>query len=317
MIVGSATVAIMQTMSIGRSVLPETPTRANDIRATLGIYRYGARDATTRLSDRDFWRSTYTPAGPATVHIWWSSTSTDAEAWGDGADWILGRVPQLIGTDDCGFACPSDAHPKVAAAHRNHPGFRLGASGTLYHELLPIILAQRVTGGEAVRQWHRLTIALGERGPGPDPTLRLPPSPKSLLGRTAWWFHPFGIEAKRAEALRTVARHAERISEWSSLDSGSAAVKLGLLSGIGVWTIGSALGPAFGDPDAVAVGDYHLKNLVAWSLAGEPRGTDARMLELLHPYMGQRGRVVSLLGRDGNAAPAFGPRQRNQPMFRY
>ncbi len=307
----------MQTMTTRRLVVPVMSTQANDIRATLAVYRYGSGDPTTRLTDRDFWRSTYTPVGPATVHVWWSSTSVDAEAWGVGADWILGRVRQMIGADDNGFECPPDAHPKVAAAHRNHPGLRLGASGTLYHELLPIILAQRVTGGEAVRQWHRLTVALGECAPGPDPTLRLPPSPKSLIGRTAWWFHPFGVEAKRAEALRTVARHADRIAEWSALDSASAAVKLGLLGGIGVWTIGSALGPAFGDPDAVAVGDYHLKNLVAWSLAGEPRGTDARMLELLQPYIGQRGRVVGLLGRDGNTAPAFGPRQRIQPMFRY
>ena len=52
---------------------------------------------------------------------------------------------------------------------------------------------------------------------------------------------------------------------------------------------------AMGDPDAVAVGDYHLKNLVVHALAGEPRGTDERMLELLAPYAGQRGRVIRLL----------------------
>ena len=46
---------------------------------------------------------------------------------------------------------------------------------------------------------------------------------------------------------------------------------------------------AMGDPDAVAVGDFHLKNLVSTALAGEPRGTDQRMLELLAPYAGQRG----------------------------
>ena len=49
---------------------------------------------------------------------------------------------------------------------------------------------------------------------------------------------------------------------------------LGRLRGIGEWTIGSVLGPAMGDPDAVAVGDYHLKNTVAWALAGEARATD-------------------------------------------
>ena len=74
---------------------------------------------------------------------------------------------------------------------------------------------------------------------------------------------------------------------------------------------------AMGDPDAVAVGDFHLKNVVSFNLAGEPRGTDERMLELLAPYEGQRGRVVRLLMLDGKAPPAFGPRQRILPMARW
>jgi hypothetical protein len=72
-----------------------------------------------------------------------------------------------------------------------------------------------------------------------------------------------------------------------------------------------------GDPDAVAVGDFHLKNLVSFNLAGEARGTDERMLELLTPYKGQRGRVVRLLQLDGRPPPAFGPRQRILPMARW
>jgi 3-methyladenine DNA glycosylase/8-oxoguanine DNA glycosylase len=65
---------------------------------------------------------------------------------------------------------------------------------------------------------------------------------------------------------------------------------------------------ALGDPDAVSVGDFHLPNLVSFALAGEPRGTDARMLELLEPYRGQRGRVIRLLEASGIWPPARGPR---------
>ena len=93
--------------------------------------------------------------------------------------------------------------------------------------------------------------------------------------------------------------------------------KLALLPGVGPWTIGSVMATAVGDADAVAVGDYHLKNVVAYALDGHPRGTDERMLELLAPYAGQRGRVVRLLLFDGNKAPAFGPRQRILPMARW
>ncbi len=48
--------------------------------------------------------------------------------------------------------------------------------------------------------------------------------------------------------------------------------------------------------------------MVAWALAGEARGTDERMLELLEPYRGQRGRVLRLLELAGVRAPRYGPR---------
>ena len=65
---------------------------------------------------------------------------------------------------------------------------------------------------------------------------------------------------------------------------------------------------ALGDPDAVSVGDYHLPHAVAWTLAGEPRGDDDRMLELLAPFSGHRGAVVRLIEAGGPMAPRRGPR---------
>jgi hypothetical protein len=44
---------------------------------------------------------------------------------------------------------------------------------------------------------------------------------------------------------------------------------------------------------------------VAWALAGERTGTDERMLELLEPYRGHRGRVLRLL-----TVAAVGPPRR-------
>jgi 3-methyladenine DNA glycosylase/8-oxoguanine DNA glycosylase len=65
---------------------------------------------------------------------------------------------------------------------------------------------------------------------------------------------------------------------------------------------------ALGDADAVPVGDYHLKDVVAWNLAGRPRGTDDEMLDLLEPYRGHRGRVIRLLTLAGDRPPKYGPR---------
>ena len=78
--------------------------------------------------------------------------------------------------------------------------------------------------------------------------------------------------------------------------------------------VGSVLSVALGDPDAFALGDFHLKHQVVHALTGRPRGTDEEMLALLDPYAGQRGRVVRLLQADGHRPPKFGPRQRVLPM---
>jgi hypothetical protein len=47
---------------------------------------------------------------------------------------------------------------------------------------------------------------------------------------------------------------------------------------------------------------------VSYALAGEPRGDDARMLELLEPFRGRRALVVRLLELSGLQAPRYGPR---------
>lgn len=290
---------------------------------TLAVFRFGSSDPTTVLGPGSFARATLTPDGPATLLLRWGAdvdssarSHVDAEAWGPGGDWMLDRVERLVGRFDDGAVDPL-GHPVIERAVRNHPGLRIGASGTLFHDIVPIVLGQRITAGEAIAQWRRLVIALGEPAPGPFPVLRLPPTPQAFVDRPTWWYHPFGVEGRRAETIREVARRAGHLWGWADLSAHECAAKLALLPGIGQWTIGSVLGTSLGEPDAVAVGDFHLKNVVAHALAGEPRGTDERMLELLEPYRGQRGRVVRLLQLDGHRAPTFGPRQRILPMSRW
>ena len=293
------------------------------------MYRIGFDDPTTKLEPGRFRRATLTPDGPGTLQLTWradpapvTADGLDAAAWGPGADWLLRRVDALTGRDDVVVELdrPRDADRPVVDALAASRTVRLGASGTLYHELLPTIIGQRITGGEALRQWHHLTRALGESAPGPDDVaadLRLPPAPESLYRRPTWWFHPLGIENKRARALTEVARHPQKLFEWADRSSDDAADKLSLIPGVGPWTIATVQGTALGDPDAVVVGDYHYANVVAWALAGEARADDDRMLELLAPYRGQRGRVMHAVVRATGSAPKFGPRQRILPMSKW
>jgi 3-methyladenine DNA glycosylase/8-oxoguanine DNA glycosylase len=120
--------------------------------------------------------------------------------------------------------------------------------------------------------------------------------------------HPMNIERKRATILLHAARVANRLEETLDMPLEDARRRLGAVRGIGPWTVGLVAGVALGDPDAVAYGDYHLKNLVSWLLAGEPRATDDRMMELLEPYVGHKRRVIQLLAKTGQKAPRYGAR---------
>ena len=87
-----------------------------------------------------------------------------------------------------------------------------------------------------------------------------------------------------------------------------AAALLQKVRGIGPWTAGMVLGMRLGRPEPIPVGDFHLPSTIAWALAGEPRATDARMLELLAPFGDQAFRVVRLVWAARIEAPRRGPR---------
>jgi 3-methyladenine DNA glycosylase/8-oxoguanine DNA glycosylase len=171
------------------------------------------------------------------------------------------------------------------------------------------IVEQKVTGTEARRVWHGLVRAYGEPAPGPpDVGLRLLPAPAVLAALPYYRYHTLGLERRRADLIRAVASRASWFEATVDLPLPEAYARLQAVPGIGPWTAAEVAVRALGDVDAVSVGDFHIPNLVAWVLAGEPRGTDTRMLELLEPYRGRRALVVRLLELSGMRAPRYGPR---------
>jgi len=279
------------------------PTRALDLGLTLKPIGSGAW---LRVRDREAWRATLTPEGPATVHLVDANGAVEVESWGPGAAWAAARAAALCGEedDDAGFV---PAHPILAEIRRHHPGLRIPKTHAVFEALVPVVLAQKVTSVEAHRAYQALVHALGQPAPGP-PGLTVPPS-AAVLARTPYWtFHGFGVERRRAEVIIRAARSATRLEETVSMALHSARRRLEAFPGVGSWTAAKVALVALGDPDAVPVGDYHLPHAVAYALEGVPRSTDERMLQLLEPYRGHRARVIRLIGVAGITAPRYGPK---------
>ena len=279
-----------------------------DLRRTLAPLGRGPGDRTIRLALGRAWRATRTADGPASVAITQTDDEVVAEAWGPGADRALAAVPDLLGLTEAPL--PSLAgHPTVAALGRRYPGVRIPRSRAVLESLIPAILEQKVIGEEARRALFGLVRRYGEPAPGPSELgLRLPPRPETLAGLPYFDFHPFGVERRRAELIRRVASRAAWFEAIVDLPIAEAYARLTAAPGIGPWTAAEVGVRALGDQDAVSVGDFHLPSLVTFALAGEPRGTDERMLELLEPYRGRRALVVRLLELSGIRAPRYGPR---------
>jgi 3-methyladenine DNA glycosylase/8-oxoguanine DNA glycosylase len=293
-----------------------------DLAGTVAPLAMSHHDPCARTADGGFWWATRTPQGPATLRLRREGRELVATGYGPGAEWVLERADAIAGLRDdlTGFAELAQRHPVVARLAKVHSGLRMPATGRVFARLLRAVMEQKVTGKEAyraysatVRHFHR--AAGGQPAPGPLAGLLLPPDPEAVAATPYWIFHPFGLEQRRADTLCRAAAVAARLEACP--DAATATRLLTAIPGIGPWTAAEVVRDVYGDPDAVSVADYHLPHTVAWALAGEARAggrsgpspeADARMLELLEPFRGHRGRVCVLLEAGHLGAPRFGPR---------
>jgi 3-methyladenine DNA glycosylase/8-oxoguanine DNA glycosylase len=280
-----------------------------DLPLTLGPIAHGRGDPTIRFGPDGIWRATRTPDGPATIRLQAVAEGVHVSAWGAGAAHAVAGAADLVGAND--DPTPLVPHHRLIGelVHR-FPGLRLPRTNRPFDALLPAICEQKVSGVEARAAFRGIIARHGEDAPGPG-GLRLPPAPATLAALPYFAFHRFGLERRRADLIRVAAQLASRVELATPAE---AYARLAAVPGIGPWTLAEVGRIAYGDPDAVSVGDYHLPNVVAWVLVREPRADDARMLELLEPYRGQRGRVQRLLEVSGIGAPRYGPRMAPQPI---
>jgi 3-methyladenine DNA glycosylase/8-oxoguanine DNA glycosylase len=279
---------------------------------TLAPLRRGPRDPCFQVAgDGTIWRTSLLPSGPVTARISRHGRAPDVvqcEAWGSGAEEFVEALPALLGAnDDASGFVPRD--PTVAAAHRRLPQLRLGRTGQVLEALIPAVIEQRVPGADAFSSWRVLVSKYGTPAPGPAPAaMRVPPAAEVWRHIPSWDFHRANVDPKRAQTVVACARRAASLERLVSRPAAQARAALTSLPGVGEWTAAETAQRAFGDADAVSVGDYHISKMIGWTLLGHPVD-DAVMLELLEPMRPHRHRVVRLLQASGLAyEPRRGPR---------
>ncbi len=290
---------------MSRTWLPPFPL---DVGSVLHPLRRGAGDPTYQQDAAGaVWLTANTPLGPGTLCVRRPGSSVEAEAWGDGAEWLLDGLPALLGADDddAGFV---GHHPLIAETRRRKPGLRLGSTGRVWDLLLPSVLEQKVTGTEARRSYRELCRRFGEPAPGPVPMgMRVGPTPRAVLGIPDWEWHKAGVDSSRRRALIAAAQVAHRLEKAAELRGEAGRNLLRLIPGIGVWTAAEIAQRCWGDADAVSFGDFHIPSVVGWALLGKPLD-DEGMAELLAPYAPQRHRAVRYIEASGFRKPRFAPR---------
>ena len=279
-----------------------------DLDLTLAPLAMLPGDPTLRLAPGRLDRATLTPEGPGALCVTWDRAEAVARvrATGPGAGWLAAQAPALLGLhDDASGFDPS--HGPLRDLWRRHRGDRVGATGTLWHDLAWFVMQQRVTRAEAAAQWSRLVRTLGAPAPGTD-GLFVPPAPQ-VVGRLAYdRLHPLGVERQRAQHLIDAARCAHRLHRTPPPDRDAALAALGQVRGVGPWTLACLASVTYGSADTVITGDSGIPSMLCWLLAGERRGDDARMLELLEPYRPHRYRVIRLAFAAGSRPPRRGHR---------
>jgi len=279
-----------------------------DVACTLSPLSRGRYDPTHQVQAGSLWRTTVTPGGAASYRLTQHGPREIAcSAWGDGAEWVLASLPDLLGARDA----PEDfeaRHPLLARTHAAHPGLRIPRTNRVFEALAPAILEQKVTGKQARSAFRRLVLQYGDEPPGPVPEgMRLPPAPEVWRRIPSWDWHRAGVDPQRSRTLIAASRLSPRLEEAATMAPAQALARLQAVPGVGEWTAAEVAVCALGDADALSVGDYHVAAFVGWALLGRPVD-DAGMVELLEPWRPHRGRVIRLLELSGASKPKFGPR---------
>nr|WP_257907352.1 hypothetical protein [Janibacter limosus] len=148
-----------------------------------------------------------TPDGPVMLHLVDEGGEAAASAWGEGAGWMLERVPDLLGArDDASGFRPH--HDVVARGWPRLSRWRVPANGLVAQMLVCSVPEQRVTGREAFSSQRQLVRRFGTPAPGAGEALGPGlPSERRRLGADPL-VGPAAGRRRRSPLARRRPRHA-------------------------------------------------------------------------------------------------------------
>ncbi len=205
--------------------------------------------------------------GPGTLRVTRHDDTIRGQAWGPGADWLLDRLPELLGAaDDPSAFVPR--HKLLALTHHRLPGLRLLRTGLVLESLIPSILEQKVTTGEAYRAWRLLVRKFGVPAPGPAPErMAVMPAPRTWALIPSWEWHRAGVDDKRASTVLRAVRSLRGWRRRRGCPGGGAGAAGGRAGDRALDVCGDGAAESWGGGLRDG-GDVHLPGIVGWALAG-------------------------------------------------
>jgi 3-methyladenine DNA glycosylase/8-oxoguanine DNA glycosylase len=209
----------------------------------------------------------------------------------------------VLGTN---AAMPSFDDPVLAALAHAHAGMRPWSAGSLFEGVVSSIVGQSISVAAAATTERRLCERFNEGIDVDGRRFWPPPLPEQLASSSAAFVRESGVTTKRAEALVAVgALFAESRSSTSNADPVVDMERLAAISGIGPWTIQSALLWGVAVPDAHPTRDVALLRAARVHYPEISNLNDLdRVAERWKPYRGWAARLLwlDLLGHDAGQA---------------
>jgi 3-methyladenine DNA glycosylase/8-oxoguanine DNA glycosylase len=264
-----------------------------DLTSSMALQQLGRDDPSASSTSSSFSKVHYGSDGKIVYHtLTECADGLDVRVQGETAERWLGFWQNQFPLRD-GLETFVPQHPMVRHLAQLFPALRIVAVPWLFDVAVGAILQQRVSAFSAFADFRKITLRFGT----PTAWGVAFPSARQLAAIPAFELQSLGVDVKRAQTLRALAKSELRRPLIQFEQVSALRAHLIAITGIGPWTTEMIAGFGKGCTDALPLGDLHLPALVSRALAREPSGSDSRMTELLEGYRGQRFRVVRLLWR--------------------